>query len=270
MARASGAKIAGPRAVATFALLTLALSGAAGATEGSGSWRAWRADNDIRSTASLQRGARNFVNYCLGCHSLQYMRYNRVASDLNIGEQQLQANLMFTGERPHDLMLSAMSPKDAEEWFGRAPPDLSLIARARGPDHIYRFLKTFYLDESRAASTGVNNLALENASMPHVLAELQGLQKAVFNVERRKETDEEGRERATQVKVFERFELVSPGQLSPEEYDDFVRDTVNFLDYVGEPVRAARERLGIWVVAFLLVFTAFAWALKKEIWKDVH
>jgi ubiquinol-cytochrome c reductase cytochrome c1 subunit len=247
--------------VALGAALALVF-GPAIAKEG-GDWRGqMKANNDINSTASLQRGARNFVNYCLGCHSLQYVRYNRVAEDLHIPEDQLEANLMFTGERPHDLVMSAMPSRDAEAWFGRAPPDLSLIARARGTDYVYQFLKTFYLDESRAATTGVNNLALENAAMPHVLADLQGLQRAVFNVERAPD--------GTQVKVFEKFEQVTPGRLSPEEYDEFVRDTVNFLDYVSEPVQLERVSLGIWVIAFLLVFTGFAYALKKEIWKDVH
>jgi ubiquinol-cytochrome c reductase cytochrome c1 subunit len=238
-------------------------AGYAVAKEEAGGWReAMKADTDISSTASLQRGARNFVNYCLGCHSLQYMRYNRLAEDLNISEQQLTANLMFGGERPHDTLVSALPPADGERWFGRAPPDLSLVARSKGTDYIYQFLQTFYLDETRAGTTGVNNLALENAAMPHVLADLQGLQRAVFAVERAED--------GTQVKVFERFEQVSTGRLSPAEYDAFVRDIVNFLDYVGEPVKRTRVQLGIWVIGFLLVFTAFAYALKKEIWKDIR
>lgn len=246
-------------------------AGAASASEGGAeSWRHWQAENDINSTASLQRGARNFANYCLGCHSLQYMRYNRVGQDLGISEEQLQANLMFTGERPFDTIVSAMPAADAEAWFGRAPPDLSLIARAKGPDYVYQFLKTFYLDEARAGTTGVNNLALEGASMPHVLADLQGLQKAVFFLQKGEKCGEPDAQSRSTAKCFEKFEVVSPGRLSGAEYDEFVRDTVNFLDYVGEPVRAQRERLGIWVVAFLLVFTGFAWALKLEIWKDVR
>jgi ubiquinol-cytochrome c reductase cytochrome c1 subunit len=249
---------------AAVILLTL-VAGAAVANEGGGgeSWRSWTADTDITSTASLQRGARNFVNYCLGCHSLQYVRYSQVAQDLSLTDEQVQANLMFTGERPHDYILSPMPPADAARWFGRAPPDLSLIARARGRDHIYQFLKTFYLDESKP--TGVNNLALENAAMPHVLADLQGLQKAVFVLEKEHEGGQE-----KMLRRFDHFEPASPGRLNEEEYDAFVKDTVNFLDYVSEPVRVKREQLGIWVILFLLVFTGFAWALKKEIWKDVH
>lgn len=221
------------------------------------------ANNNIANTASLQRGAKYFVNYCLGCHSLQYVRYSQAGEDLGLTEEQVKANLMFTGERPHDYMLSPMPPADAERWFGRAPPDLSLVARTKGGDHIYRFLKTFYLDESKP--TGVNNLALENAAMPHVLADLQGLQRAVFVLEK---DHEDGQEKM--LRRFDHFEQVSPGRLSEAEYDTFVKDTVNFLDYVSEPVRVKRQDLGIWVILFLLVFTGFAWALKKEIWKDVH
>ncbi len=248
---------------AAFVLLTL-LAGAAAASEGGGeSWRHWVADTDSGSTSSLQRGARNFVNYCLGCHSLQYVRYSQIAQDLSLTEEQVKANLMFTGERVHDYVLSSMPTADAERWFGRAPPDLSLMARARGRDYLYQFLKTFYVDESKP--TGVNNLALENAAMPHVLAELQGLQKAVFVLEKH---DEAGQEKM--LRRFDHFEPVTPGRLNEAEYDAFVKDLVNFLDYVSEPVRSKRERLGIWVILFLMVFTGFAWALKKEIWKDVH
>lgn len=248
---------------AAFVLLTLMASAAVASEGGGESWQKWVADTDITSTASLQRGARNFVNYCLGCHSLQYVRFSQVGEDLGLTEEQVKANLMFTGERPQDYMLSTMPPADAERWFGRAPPDLSLIARAKGGDHVYRFLKTFYLDESKP--TGVNNLALENAAMPHVLADLQGVQKAVFVLEKQHEGGQD-----KMLRRFDHFEQVSPGRLSEEEYNAFVKDIVNFLDYVSEPVRVERESLGIWVILFLLVFTGFAWALKKEIWKDVH
>lgn len=245
--------------------------GLANAAEGGGGvWEGWTADNDIRSAASLQRGARNYVNYCLGCHSLQYIRYNRIATDLGLTDEQVIRNLMFTGERPFDPVLTTMPPQDAEAWFGRAPPDLSLVARSRGPDWLFQFLKTFYVDESRAATTGVNNLRFDGAAMPHVLADLQGLQKAVFHVERRTEKTSDGKEVVSQLKVFDHFEPVKPGKLTAQQYDEFVRDTVNFLDYVGEPSRAKREQLGIWVIAFLLVFTGFAYALKLEIWKGVR
>jgi ubiquinol-cytochrome c reductase cytochrome c1 subunit len=246
-------------------LAVVLLGGTATASEGGGgeNWTSWHADTDINSTASLQRGARNFVNYCLGCHSLQYMRYNRIAQDLKLTDEQLQSALMFTGQRPSDYVLSAMPAADGAAWFGRAPPDLSLTARAKGRDYIYRYLKTFYLDESKP--TGVNNLALENAAMPHVLSDLQGLQKAIFVLERHEEGGVE-----KMLKRFDHFEPAAPGRLSEAEYDAFVNDLVNFLDYVAEPVRAQREQLGIWVVLFLIVFTLLARALNKEIWKDVH
>jgi ubiquinol-cytochrome c reductase cytochrome c1 subunit len=252
------------RSGAVVLLAVLLWGGALASEGGSGeTWRSWHAGNDIANQSSLQRGARNYVNYCLGCHSLQYMRYNRVAQDLGLTEEQMKSNLMFTGGRPFDIMKSPMPPSDAETWFGRAPPDLSLIARAKGPDHVFQFLKTFYLDPERP--TGVNNLAIDNAAMPHVLADLQGTQKAVFVLEKKGEGNAE-----QMVRVFDHFEQVAPGRLSAAEFDGFVRDTVNFLDYVSEPIRAKRESLGLWVVLFLIVFTGFAWALKKEIWKDVH
>lgn len=217
------------------------------------------ANNDIGNVASLQRGARNFVNYCLGCHSARYVRYSRLAEDLELTEEQLIDNLMFTGERPHDTMQIAMRPRDAERWFGVAPPDLSLIARSRGTDYVYTFLKSFYVDPARP--TGVNNLVLPNAAMPHVLWELQGVQNAVYEGH----MDAQG----NMQKQFTGFELATPGEMTAEEFDTFVRDTVNFLDYVSEPVQLERRTLGLRVLGFLLVFFLFAYALKREFWKDV-
>jgi len=216
------------------------------------------ANNDVSNTSSLQRGARNFVNYCMGCHSAQYVRYNQLAKDLQISEDQLVNNLMFAGGKPHDRMEIAMPEADAERWFGAPPPDLSLIARSRGTDYLFTFLKGFYLDESRP--TGVNNLVLESAAMPNVLWELQGSQRAIF-------VEEEHDGIVTH--VFEGFEQVEAGQLSPEEYDQFVRDLVNFLEYIGEPIQLQRRQLGVWVLLFLLVFGLLSWALKQEIWKDI-
>ena len=213
------------------------------------------ANNNIANTASLQRGAKYFVNYCLGCHSAQYVRYNRVAEDLQISEEQLTNNLMFTGEQPFDTMANAMRAEDAERWFGITPPDLSLIARSRGNDYIYTFLRSFYADPS--SPTGVDNVVLPGTAMPHVLWQLQGVQSAVF------EPDEHGAE------VFERFELARPGELGVAQFDDVVRDIVNFLDYIGEPIKRERQQLGIRVIGFLLVFLLIAYMLKKEIWKDV-
>jgi ubiquinol-cytochrome c reductase cytochrome c1 subunit len=217
------------------------------------------AGTDINNIESLQRGARNFMNYCSGCHSLKYLRYNRMAQDLNISEKELADNLMFTTSKPFDTVNSAMPP-DAEAWFGKQPPDLSLVARAKGRDYVYSFLHGFYADSTRI--WGVNNLYLPNAAMPHVLAERQGLQKPVFkNV-----PDDHGGARVVLVDVA----AMTPGAMKPEEYDQFVRDIVNFLDYAAEPVKAKRQSMGIFVTLFLLVFLAFALLLKKEYWKDVH
>lgn len=214
------------------------------------------ANTNIQNTASLQRGAKYFVNYCLGCHSAQYVRYNRLAEDLQLTEAQLVENLMFTGEQPFDTMTNAMRAEDAERWFGIEPPDLSLIARARGTDYIYSFLHGFYRDP--ASPTGVDNSVLANTAMPHVLWQLQGLQAPVF------ETGEDGTEQ------FVGFEMVREGKLAPGEYDQVVRDIVNFLDYIGEPMRRERQALGIRVIGFLLVFLLLAFLLKNEIWKDVE
>ena len=215
------------------------------------------AENNVANTASLQRGAKYFVNYCLGCHSAQYVRYNRLAEDLQLSEQQLTDNLMFTGEQPFDTMANAMRPEDSERWFNVTPPDLSLIARSRGTDYIYTFLRSFHIAPERA--TGVDNVVFPGTSMPHVLWQLQGTQRAVFS------TDEEhgGAE------VFEGFETVRAGELSTEDFDEVVRDIVNFLDYIGEPIKRERQQLGIRVIGFLLVFLLIAYMLKKEIWKDV-
>jgi ubiquinol-cytochrome c reductase cytochrome c1 subunit len=222
------------------------------------------ADADVQNAASLQKGARNFVNYCLGCHSLGFMRWNRVAADLKLSEEQLEQNLDFTGDKVHDYIKSTMPTKDAAEWFGRAPPDLTLITRAKGTDYVYRFLKGFYRDEAPTRPTGVNNLMLDGASMPAVLADLQGVQEFVPYV-----ADAEATGKGNK-KYCDRLELVSPGRMSPAEFDVFVRDTVNFLTYIGEPIQATRESLGVVVVFFLIVFSTFAYLLKKEYWKDVH
>ena len=215
---------------------------------------------NLQDPLGLQRGAKYFVNYCLSCHSASYMRYNRMASDLGLSEAQVQDNLMFTGQKVGETMKVAMRPTDAERWFGVAPPDLSVIARSRGPDWLYTYLLSFYIDEERPF--GVNNLVFKDTAMPHVLAELQGVQKAVY----RTETDSEGNRH----EVVESLELVQPGQLSAEQYKRAVGDLVSFLSYVGEPAKLERQRLGAWVLLYLLVFLGIAYALKKEYWKDVH
>jgi ubiquinol-cytochrome c reductase cytochrome c1 subunit len=218
-----------------------------------------RANVDITNRASLQRGASNFVNYCLGCHSAKYVRYNRMAADLGLSEQQLTQNLMFTGESPHDTMRIGINADDAKRWFGVVPPDLSLVARSRGVDYLYTFLRSFYADPARAG--GVNNIVLPGTAMPHVLWELQGVQEAVWEGH----VDAAGNAQ----KHFKEFKLVTPGKLTPEEYDGFVRDTVNFLEYMAEPAQLQRRTLGFPVIAFLVFFTLLAWVLKKEYWKDV-
>ncbi|MGI9309729.1 MAG: cytochrome c1 [Gammaproteobacteria bacterium] len=220
---------------------------------------AWgeHANNDVGNVASLQRGARNFVNYCMGCHSAKYVRFSRLARDLDLSDDQVITNLMFATEKADNTMDIAMPPKDAQDWFGQTPPDLTLIARSKGTDYLFNFLRAFYIDESKGV--GTNNLLLEGASMPHVLWELQGLQKAVFS-----EPEEEGAEPS-----FKEFEQLTKGTMSAEEYDQFVRDLVNFLDYTSAPEQLERKTIGAWVLLYLLVFLILAYMLKKEVWKDV-
>jgi ubiquinol-cytochrome c reductase cytochrome c1 subunit len=227
-------------------------------------WKEWHAGNEVSNIASLQRGARNFMGYCQGCHALKYMRYSRLGDDLVIPPPQLEKFLLPPGEKASNYILTSMPQADAEAWFGKAPPDLSLMARARGVDYLFQFLKTFYVDPTKP--TGVNNLRLDNTAMPHALSSLEGLKRAVF--EDVEEKNAEGQ--TVHVKQFSHFETVAAGSMSAAEYDVFVRDLVNFLDYVSEPTQAARRALGVWVVLFLLLFTWFAWSLKKEYWKDVH
>lgn len=209
---------------------------------------------NVNDTASMQRGAALFMNYCSGCHSLDFQRYSRMAEDLGLTEEQVTQNLIFTDAKFGEPMRAAMTAAEGEKWFGKAPPDLSLVARSKlgGPDWTYTFLKSFYADPSRPS--GWNNTVLAGASMPHVLWELQGVQRPVLNAEGH----------------VERLELSSPGSQSPAEYDRTVRDLTNFLNYVGEPAAAKRRSVGVGVLALLVVFTFLAWLLKKEYWKDVH
>jgi ubiquinol-cytochrome c reductase cytochrome c1 subunit len=224
-------------------------------------WAAWHAGNDVADTASLQRGARNFMNYCIGCHSLKYIRYQRMADDLEIPASVLEANLVAPGSTNLDYILTAMPAADAVNWFGKTPPDLSLIARSRSPDYLYRYLKTFYSDPSR--STRSDNLQYPSTAMPAVLSSLEGVKAAVYR-------DVKSSAGGAPEKEFDHFESIAPGALTPEQFDGFVRDTVNFLDYVGDPAQVERRTIGLWVVLFLLLLSAFALALKKEYWKDVH
>ncbi len=219
-----------------------------------------KADIDLSNEQSLQRGAKLYINYCQGCHSTAYMRYNRMGRDLGLTDEQVIDNLMFTTDKVGNLMTIAMDKDDAANWFGAPPPDLSLVARSRGVDWLYTYLRTFYLDETRPL--GVNNEVFPSVGMPHVLWELEGLKKAVIKTE----IDHDGNEQS----VITGYEMVQPGKLSGAEYDRAVRDLVAFLAYVGEPVKLERQRLGVWVMLFLAVFFVIAYFLKKEYWKDIH
>ena len=213
---------------------------------------------DPDNVKSLQRGAANYANYCSGCHSAKYVRYSTIGDDLELSDDLLIDNLMFNAEKTFETIKVNMPEEAATRWFGVAPPDMSLLARSRGADYIYNFLKGFYVDPSHP--NGTNNTVLAGTAMPHVLWELQGFNQAVFS--------EETADGVTK-KTFEGFEPFIPGSLTAEEYDQFVRDTTNFLVYIGEPVRSERRTLGVWVLIYLLVFLIIARMLKKEIWKDV-
>ena len=221
------------------------------------------ANNDLSDQESLQRGAKYFVNYCMGCHSAKYVRYEKVAQAAGLTEEEVKENFMFSEKKKiGEQMISSMDPADAAGWFGTAIPDLTLTARLKhgGGDWIYTYLKSFYQDDSRP--TGVNNIVFPDVGMPHVLLELQGMQKANFKVE----TDENGNEH----KTFESFEQVKAGSMTPEEYDDMVRDLTNFMVWASEPMKLERQRLGVYVMIFLVILFVLAYMLKKEYWKDVH
>ena len=225
---------------------------------------------------SLQRGARNFVNYCLNCHSAQYMRYNRLM-DLSIGEQEIRDNLMFATDKLGSTMTVAMSKADAAAWFGTAPPDLSVEARIRGKDWLYSYLLAFYRDENTV--TGWNNLVFNNVSMPHVLWKLSGVQRLVET-----EYEDEGKAEAAVIDkglalaerindhkyIVKTLAQEASGTMRPVEYQAFVADLVNFLDYIGEPARNERIKIGIGVLVYLGILLVFAYALKRAYWKDVH
>jgi len=221
--------------------------------------------NDVQA---LQRGAKLFVNYCLNCHGAQSMRYNRL-QDIGLTDEQIKSSLLFTGDKVGDMMTVALTRKDAKEWFGAAPPDLSVIARAKsseagsGADWLYTYLRTFYRDPERP--TGWNNLVFPNVGMPHVLYEMQGEQRAIFVKE--KDPHEEGKT----ITKFEGFELVKPGKLTKLDYDNAVADLVAYLVWMGEPEAAHRKQLGILVLLFLgLLLLPCAWWLKHVYWKDMH
>ena len=234
----------------------------AGATFGA-HWKDWQAHADVADLASLQRGARDFVAYCLGCHSLRYERWSRLGKDLKIPPAVLKQDLIPPGQNSRDYILSPMTA-DAVKWFGKQPPDLSLIARYRVTNYLYRYLETFYVDSGRP--TGVNNLVYPSVAMPDVLSSLEGLKVAVYR------TVEEPGPKGTRIQrqVFAHFRQIAPGSMTRQQFNQFVHDTVNFLDYVSDPPRLERHRLGVWVVLFLMVFTTLAWLLYREYWKDVR
>ncbi|WP_207760235.1 cytochrome c1 [Polynucleobacter meluiroseus] len=220
-----------------------------------------KAPDRVAKNASLQNGAKIFVNYCLNCHAAVSMRYNRLR-DIGLTDQQIKDNLIFTDAKVGDLMTVAMNPKDAKIWFGKVPPDLSVEARARGADWLYTYFRTFYKDDDRP--TGWNNLVYPNVGMPHVLWQLQGERAAKF--EEHKDPHDEARVE----KVFVGFEQLTPGTMKPQEYDDNIADLVAFLSWMAEPAQLERKRLGVVVLLFLAIFTLVAWRLNKAYWKDVH
>jgi ubiquinol-cytochrome c reductase cytochrome c1 subunit len=264
------------RVLGSCALALLLLGGSAwaadeaAAEEGQGSkaqapsaeptdWESWKAGTSVANAASLQRGARNFAQYCMGCHSLKYVRWSRIGTDLNIPANELQ-ELIPAGDTPASYLSTPMPAQDAENWFGKVPPDLSLMAAERGKDYIYRLFKTFYVDPTKP--TGTNNLQLPNIAMPNILSSLEGLKKAVY----KSVPGADGKSESE----FDHFEQIAPGSMTEAQYDAFVRDTVNFLDYASEPTQMQRHALGLWVVLFLLVLTWLAWLMKQEYWKDVQ
>jgi ubiquinol-cytochrome c reductase cytochrome c1 subunit len=211
------------------------------------------ADVNVRDIAAIQRGARLFVNYCFSCHSASFMRYNRLAEDLNLDEDLVMENLVFADVNIGETMEIAMRPDDAKNWLGKVPPDLSLASRSRGADWLYTYLLTFYQDESG----GWNNQLLKNASMPNVFWQLQGIQKPVY-------ATHDGHE------VIDHLTLAEPGLQSPEEFESSVRDLVTFMEYLGEPSKVKRKNIGVWVLLFLALFALISYALKAEYWRDVH
>ena len=217
-----------------------------------------QAGNDLSDRASLQRGAQLYMNYCAGCHSLKYMRYSRMAEDLGLTEDEVMKNLNFTGAKFGEQVQVSMPAAGGEKWFGKMPPDLSVISRVRGSDWIYTYLKSFYLDESRPL--GWNNQLFPNASMPNPLWELQGLQHAEFGPV----------DPATGARHVEGLKVAQAGRQSAPEFDQTARDITNFLEYVGEPAALKRQSIGVWVILFLAALTFLAYLLKQEYWKDVH
>ena len=241
--------------------LTFGAVGAATAAEGGISWD--KAPNKTNDLASLQNGAKLFVNYCLNCHSAAFMRFNRL-QDIGISQQQIKDNLLFTTDKIGETMKANIDPVQAKEWFGANPPDLTLVARSRaghggtGADYLYTYLRTFYRDDTKA--TGWNNLAYPNVAMPNALWELQGERQPVYA-----KVESHGHE----IEVFKGWRQVTPGTMTTLQYDQAVGDLVNYLQWMAEPAQNTRVRIGVWVLLFLLVLLVFVWRLNAAYWKDV-
>ncbi|NPC55821.1 cytochrome c1 [Caenimonas soli] len=236
-------------------------TGAQAASEGI----AWdKAPDNLNDLPALQHGAKLFVNYCLSCHSAAYMRYNRLR-DIGLSEQQIKENLLFSTDKVGETMRAAIDPKQAKDWFGGNPPDLTLIARSRsghggtGADYLYTYLRTYYRDPTKA--TGWNNLAFPSVGMPHVLWELQGDREPQF---------ETRQEHGHEVKIFKGWKQISPGTMTPLQYDQAMGDLVGYLRWMSEPAQNSRVRIGVWVLLFLGVFTVVAWRLNAAFWKDIR
>ena len=247
-------------------LASLSLAGPALAASEGIAWDKFPTQR-VTDMAALQNGAKLFANYCLNCHSAAFMRYNRLR-DTGLSEQQIKDNLIFTGAKVGETMKIALDPKDAKDWFGGVPPDLSLIARSRadpgkgsGADYLYTYLRSYYRDDTKAS--GWNNAAFPNVAMPHVLWELQGQQRAVYAEEK----DPHDAKRT--VHVFKGFEPIKAGTMSQGEYNHAVANLVAYLQWMGEPNQTTRVRLGVWVLLFLAVFTVIAWRLNASYWKDI-
>jgi ubiquinol-cytochrome c reductase cytochrome c1 subunit len=246
--------------------LSIGLAAGASASEGGIHWDKFPTQK-LSDMAALQNGAKVFVNYCLNCHAASYMRYNRLR-DIGLTEDQIKKNLMFATEKVGDTMKVSLDPKQAKDWFGGNPPDLTVIARSRadigkgsGADYLYTYLRSYYRDETKA--TGWNNMAFPNVGMPHVLWELQGQRSAKFVEEK------DPHDPAKTAHRFEGFEQLTPGTMTPLQYDETVGDLVAYLQWMGEPSQGRRVQIGVIVLLFLAVFSIFAWRLNAAYWKDV-
>jgi len=244
------------------AALGLAAGAAVQAEEGGYAWD--KAPNQTNDLQSLQNGAKLFVNYCIGCHSAAFMRYNRL-TDIGLSEAQIKANLLFATDRIGETMKSAIDPRQAKEWFGANPPDLTVISRSRsghggtGPDYLYTFLRTFYRDDTRP--TGWNNLAYPNVGMPNPLWEMQGQRRPIY---------EEREEHGHKIQVVAGWEQLTPGTMTPLQYEQAIGDLVNYLQWMGEPAANTRIRVGVGVLIFLGIFALIAWRLNASYWRAVR